>query len=223
MTTVTSSLSSLMGTAASSTVGTAASDTQMNEFLHLLTTQLKNQDPTQPTDPTQFVAQLAQFSAVEQQVQTNSSLGTINTTLNTLSLSQYAGMIGHTVNAAATSVAVPDSGSSSALSFAVNQSSLTNVSLVVQDASGHTLRSVPVTGSAGNISFDGLDGNGNRLASGTYAVQLLGTAADGTQQTAGTLSTSGTVKQVTQGSNGSWQLQLQDGRDVEASTVSTLS
>ncbi len=177
----------------------------------------------QPTDPTQFVSQLAQFSAVEQQVQTNSSLGTINTTLNTLALSQYAGMIGHTVHANATSVAVADSGSSSALSFSVDQSSLTGVHLAVQDAAGNTLRNVPVTGSTGSISFDGLDANGNRLASGTYTVQLLGTAADGTQQKAGTLGTSGTVQQVTQGSDGSWQLQLQDGRTVEASTVSTLS
>ena len=38
--TVTSSLSSLMGTAAPSTVGTAASDSQMNEFLNLRPTQL---------------------------------------------------------------------------------------------------------------------------------------------------------------------------------------
>lgn len=223
MTTVTSSLSSLMGTAASSTVGTAASDSQMNEFLQLLTTQLQNQDPTQPTDPTQFVGQLAQFSAVEQEVKTNSSLGTINTTLNTLALSQYSGMINHTVTANATSVAVPASGNASALSYNVTASSLTNVHLAVQDASGNTVGTVPVTSTTGSVSFNGLDTSGNRLSAGTYAVQLLGTASNGSQQTAGTLATTGTVSSVTQGSDGSWELQLQDGRTVEASTVSTLS
>jgi flagellar basal-body rod modification protein FlgD len=46
-------------------------------FLTLLTAQLENQDPLNPTDSTEFVAQLATFSAVEQQVQTNTSLDSI--------------------------------------------------------------------------------------------------------------------------------------------------
>lgn len=44
------------------------------QFLQLLVAELANQDPINPTDPTQFVSQLASFSAVEQQVRTNSAL-----------------------------------------------------------------------------------------------------------------------------------------------------
>lgn len=47
-------------------------------FLTLLVAQLQNQDPLQPQDGTQFVAQLAQFSSVEQQVQMRQDLDSIN-------------------------------------------------------------------------------------------------------------------------------------------------
>ena len=50
-------------------------------FLKLLVAQLKNQDPLQPQDGTQFVAQLAQFSSLEQEVQMRQDLDTISGTL----------------------------------------------------------------------------------------------------------------------------------------------
>jgi flagellar basal-body rod modification protein FlgD len=46
-------------------------------FLKLFVAQLKNQNPTQPQDATQFVAQLAQFSSLEQQVQMRQDLDSI--------------------------------------------------------------------------------------------------------------------------------------------------
>ena len=58
--------------ASSATAGLPAANEQM--FLQLLVTQLKNQDPTNPVDGTQFVAQLAQFSQLEQMINMNSSL-----------------------------------------------------------------------------------------------------------------------------------------------------
>ena len=53
-----------------------------NTFLKLLVTQLKNQDPTSPQDGTQFVAQLAQFSGVEQQLQMRQDLDAIKQILS---------------------------------------------------------------------------------------------------------------------------------------------
>ena len=68
-----------------------------DSFLKLLVAQLKNQDPTNPSDPTTFVSQLASFSAVEQQMNANSKLDAL---LTQAELSQSASIIGRTVTSA---------------------------------------------------------------------------------------------------------------------------
>lgn len=65
--------------ASSSTTSATANTLDYNNFLRLLVAQLQNQDPTNPQDPTAFVSQLASFSAVEQQVNTNSKLDALLT------------------------------------------------------------------------------------------------------------------------------------------------
>ncbi|MEK1889150.1 MAG: flagellar hook assembly protein FlgD [Phyllobacterium sp.] len=72
-------------------------DVDYQTFLKLLVAQMKNQDPTQPMDATQQVTQLAQFSSVEQAVQTNSKLDQL---LASSSLQQADGIIGRTVTSA---------------------------------------------------------------------------------------------------------------------------
>lgn len=62
-----------------------------NTFLTLLVTQMKNQDPTNPVDNTEQIAQLASFSAVEQQTQTNAKLDLL---LTYSGLDQASAMIG---------------------------------------------------------------------------------------------------------------------------------
>lgn len=66
-------------------------------FLQLLIAQMKNQDPTQPMESTEYIAQLAAFSNVEQAVQTNAKLDSL---MAALSLSQADGVIGRTVSSA---------------------------------------------------------------------------------------------------------------------------
>lgn len=67
------------GTQSSSAQSASTSDSMVSEqtFLQLLVAQLENQDPLNPQDGTQFVAQLAQFSALEQQVQMRQDLDSI--------------------------------------------------------------------------------------------------------------------------------------------------
>ena len=107
--TAANSLSALANTATTTQVGAGANDSNMNEFLTLLTAQLKNQDPTNPTDPTQFVSQLAQFSTVEQLTQSNTTLDTISSSLSGLALGQYSSMVNQTVTSNASAVDVPAS------------------------------------------------------------------------------------------------------------------
>ncbi len=63
-------------------------------FLKLLVAQMKNQDPTQPMDATQQIAQLATFSQVEQTIKTNKNLESL---LQRTSLSEADAVIGRTV------------------------------------------------------------------------------------------------------------------------------
>lgn len=51
-------------------------------FLQLMVAQIQNQDPLSPTDSTQFVTQLAQFSSLEQLIGIHQSVDTLNTKLN---------------------------------------------------------------------------------------------------------------------------------------------
>src|SRR5580704_12346573 len=60
---------------ASNMLGGTAPSEQM--FLQLLVAQLQNQDPLNPTDSTQFVSQLAQFSELEQMMQVRSDTDTL--------------------------------------------------------------------------------------------------------------------------------------------------
>jgi flagellar basal-body rod modification protein FlgD len=72
----------------------SASTLDYNAFLKLLTAQMKFQDPTKPMDSTEFVAQLASFSNVEQGIKMNSKLDSLMTAS---ALSQAEGLIGRTV------------------------------------------------------------------------------------------------------------------------------
>ena len=223
----TSPLNATSSTPATTQIGANANNPQMHQFLTLLVAQLQNQNPMQPTDPTQFVAQLAQFSTVEQLVQGNTTLTGISQNITGLSLGQYAGLINHTVSATASTVTAPVSSSTPQnLTYNVTSSGLSKVSIDITNAAGTVVRAIPVTSTAGTITFDGNDNNGNTLPAGQYTVSLVGTGTSsstlGQQQSAGTLTTSGTVASVTQSSAGAWQLQLTNGQTVTASSVTNV-
>jgi flagellar basal-body rod modification protein FlgD len=85
-----SPVTSAAGAASAPTANTLNYDA----FLRLLVAQMKNQDPTEPTDSSQYLSQLASFSAVEQAVNTNAKL---NEMMTSLALSQADSLIGRTI------------------------------------------------------------------------------------------------------------------------------
>ncbi len=89
-----STTSAAQGAAAAAS---SAASVNYNSFLQLLMTEMQNQDPTQPMDPTQTVTQLATFTGVQQSVQTNSLLTSM---LTNSSLAQASSMVGQTVTSA---------------------------------------------------------------------------------------------------------------------------
>ncbi len=63
-------------------------------FLQLLVAQLKNQDPSNPQDGTQFVTQLAQFSSLEQELQMRQDLDTLNSNVQSVITASTASATG---------------------------------------------------------------------------------------------------------------------------------
>jgi flagellar basal-body rod modification protein FlgD len=104
----------------------SAATVDYNQFLRLLVAELTNQDPTSPTDPTQYMSQLASFSAVEQQVQTNA-------TLDALLAAQAVNIIGKTVTSS--------DGSISGTVVAIHTSSGGAVTATLSDGSAISISS----------------------------------------------------------------------------------
>jgi flagellar basal-body rod modification protein FlgD len=82
ITSATSATTSAATTTTSSSSGTLALGT--TDFLKLLMTQLQNQNPLDPQDPTEFTNQLATYSGLEQQINMNDTLTTMSDSLSSL-------------------------------------------------------------------------------------------------------------------------------------------
>jgi flagellar basal-body rod modification protein FlgD len=87
-------VTSVTGSTNTSFAAGATADVDYNAFLKLLVAELKNQDPTEPMDSTQYVTQLATFSNVEQGIQINNKLDDM---LRSGFLTQAGSLIGRTL------------------------------------------------------------------------------------------------------------------------------
>lgn len=85
---------------------TASQSLGKEDFLKLLVTQLANQDPTEPMDDTEFVAQLAQFSSLEQMSNMNASIEKMNAMLSANQAVNTVGRVVEVDSASGTSVGV---------------------------------------------------------------------------------------------------------------------
>ncbi|MBV9882904.1 MAG: flagellar hook capping protein [Sphingomonadaceae bacterium] len=143
----------------------AAGSLNQNDFLKLMTTQLTTQDPFNPVDNTQMVAQMAQFSQVAGIAQMNQSLQTIAASLGGSRLSDAASWIGHSM-LVTSDIATPLRDGSYAGQFTLaNPADQVNVNFV--DANGAVVHSETLGAQqAGDISFawDGKDANGATVA-----------------------------------------------------------
>jgi flagellar basal-body rod modification protein FlgD len=75
------------GSGNNSSAASGSSDITANDFLTLLVSELKNQDPTQPTDPNQYITQLAQVNSLQQLISINQGIGTLDSAISSPSSS----------------------------------------------------------------------------------------------------------------------------------------
>ncbi len=162
------------------------------EFLNLLVAQLQNQDPLNPVDDKEFVAQLAQFSSLEQAMQTNERLGLLQNTSTALNNAQVAGLIGDTVEANGNKIGLTET-RPLPISYTLGGDAIEST-VTIRDASGKAVRTIKAgAGAAGkhDIAWDGMDDSGNVLPNGTYTVEVSAKNASG-----GMVSTSTRVRGV---------------------------
>ena len=140
-------------------------------FLTLLTTQLKNQDPLEPTKSNEFVAQLVQFSQVEQAIASNKSLEQLLDMQTTNQAAAAIDYIGKSVEA--TGNIVPLENGAAKFSYGLDQQAAGTV-IVISDLSGKVVRSVAGETDAGKHTFtwDGLDNNGQAVPDGSYKITV---------------------------------------------------
>jgi flagellar basal-body rod modification protein FlgD len=163
-----------------------------NTFLTLLTTQLKNQDPTSPLDTNQFTSQLVQFSQVEQEINANTKLVSMTTTNQAVAALPLVGRAVEYDGSAATL----DAGGKAGFSYTLpSQSSATVLSIL--DASGSMVwRGAGETATGRHdFAWDGKALDGSTVPPGTYTLSVAAAASDSSAITATTTAV-GTVSGI---------------------------
>lgn len=145
--------------------GSVLSNGDFQTFLTMLTAQIKNQDPLNPMEGTDFAVQLATFSGVEQQVKTNTLLTALAENSILGDLSKYSDWIGREVVSSA-----PASFDGTPLTISVTPPASADASfLVVKNASGIEVARVPVSTTATEIEWSGQTASGSTLETGNYS------------------------------------------------------
>ncbi len=166
-----------------------------DDFLKLFVTQLKNQDPLNPQDSTQFVAQLAQMTQVEQAYNTNTNLQSLIDTVKGTSTLNAASLIGK--NATVIGNQVNYTGTPTQLSYDFPMASA-STTLTITDAAGSIVRTITAGSNASgrnSLVWDGKNNGGMPVGAGTYNFAVSGNAADGSS-IAGTTYTTGVVSGI---------------------------
>lgn len=182
----------------------AGLSSNFGDFLNLLMTQLQNQDPTSPLDTNQFTSELVQFSSVEQQIQTNSSLTQLIQLTQAGEIMQSSAMLGRQVTVNSDHVPLQDGKGTVQFTAPAAEP----VAVAVYNDSGVKIRDASVSAVKGSNTWtwDGTDNTGKTVADGSYLVTVDGAGSDG-DTTALPFTVTGTATGV-QSQNNAVQLQL---------------
>jgi flagellar basal-body rod modification protein FlgD len=146
----------------------------MDTFLTLLTTQLKNQDPLAPQDSTQWVTQLVQFSSVEQQIRQRESLEALVNFEFAWQASNAVGYIGKTIEASGDHIYLKDGAAE--IRYTLEEDAGKAI-VTITDLNGKVVRELEVdrTKGAHTATWDGKDKDGVALDDGFYTVSVKAT------------------------------------------------
>jgi len=177
--------SATAGTTSASGTASATLASNFDTFLTLLTTQLKNQDPTDPMDSSEFTQQLVQFSQVEQQIDANKNLETIISMMQSQQRSDNLNYVGKVVDVDSTDTTLADGGTAY-WSYELPENT-SSVQYKILDADGNVVRTVSASSGDLNadasgrieLAWDGKDDNGNQVDAGTYTLEVTAKDSSG--------------------------------------------
>ena len=170
------------GLAAAAGSKTGKNELGKDAFLQLLVTQLKNQNPLDPQDNSEFVAQLAQFSSLEGITTLNSSVNNISSSFKSSQALQASSLVGRSV-VVQTGSAYVDSTKSMTGSVVI-PASVAGTTVTISDKDGKAVKTIELGSQGqGNASFvwDGTNTAGEKVDPGTYtkaSAQIDGKATD---------------------------------------------
>jgi flagellar basal-body rod modification protein FlgD len=188
--------------------GAIQQDMGKEDFLNLLVTQLRYQDPLSPEDPKEFVAQLAQFSSLEQQINANQNLQDMGKHFQSLKASQNmaqgVALLGKTVKGSGNQITVAGG---KALEASINLPLDAKEAVVaIFDASGRQVRTLDLGSLAAGsrtLSWDGKDSQGKTVPDGIYSYQVAALDESGKPMEVANFFT-GKVQEVYQDAHGVW-------------------
>ncbi|MDO7909112.1 flagellar hook assembly protein FlgD [Pseudomonas monteilii] len=191
-------------------------------FLQLLVTQMQNQNPLDPQDNSEFVAQLAQFSSLEGISSLNESVTSISSALGSSRALQASSLVGRSV-VVQNDQAVVDTSKSLNGSVVLPQS-VSGATVSVSDTSGKVIKTIELgPQSAGNASFiwDGTNASGEKVDPGTYRFDAK-TTVDGASVALGTLLPATVTSVTLSQTGGEMMLNLSGVGQVALSKVQTI-
>jgi flagellar basal-body rod modification protein FlgD len=143
-----------------------------DDFLKLLITQLRHQDPLNPLDQNQFIAQTTQFAALEELQGIGRRIDALQTTSTNASLTQAAGLLGKTAKIASGQVVFDGF---SPVDVPLVLEGVGRVVVDVLDGQGRPLRTLaaePPAPGASAVTWEGKDDAGRALIAGTYGYRV---------------------------------------------------
>ena len=201
-------------TAPSASARTITSD--FETFLQMLTVQMENQDPLNPIESSDYAVQLATFSSVEQQVQTNELLTALGVQLTTSGMADVATWVGREARTNA-----PTYFDGAPISVVPEIDVLADrAELIVRNAAGDEVQRFDLPLSDEPIDWAGTTSRGDPLPSGLYSFEVVsfsGTEAIG----AATAETYATVREV-RNNAGTISVIFDGGVSVQADQVTAL-
>lgn len=151
------------------------------QFLQLLCAQISNQNPLNPMDDKEMVGQLAQFSAIEQAIETNSRLASLERSQTNAGRLGMASLIGKEGSASTARIDVVQGGTPPPLAFSL-QGAADEVTVRMLDGNGNLVRSIDLRDVGPGDHHVGWDGRGkdrNPLPPGSYRMQVSANAQGG--------------------------------------------